>query len=79
MKITNMQVHRISYNKKRTKQQLCVTLDPSTYAGRWGVNEMFRCQKYSKHNCRWPALHRLGTVEKISGIPKTGMRWSHGW
>lgn len=66
-----MQVHQITTNKKGIIQHLYVTLDPSTYAGRWGVNEMYRCQKF---NCKWPALHRLGTVKKAS-IPKPGMPW----
>ena len=73
MKITDVQVNLIETNKKGIKQQLRVTLDPSTYAGRWGISEMFRCQKF---NCRWPDLHRLGTVKVITNYPKPSMQWA---
>jgi len=62
MKYTSMQVGLI------TKKQLqTVYVDSTTFAGRWAINEMLRCQK---HNCKWPDLHRLGIVNKICKYPR---------
>ena len=62
MKYTSMQVGLI------TKRQLqTVSVDSTTFAGRWAINEMLRCRK---HNCKWPDLHRLGTINKKWKYPK---------